>query len=110
MTATFKTLLCGCLAAIGLIAAGPQTSHAQAPFGLSVNVGPAGLSYQQGYPGIVAPAVPPLPGPAVCATPAPVITGVPAPYVYPRAYYGYGRAYVAPYRGWHHSRYHHRWH
>jgi hypothetical protein len=110
MTRTFTSLLFTGIAALGLTVANPQTSHAQTPFGLQLNVGPAAFNYQQGYgygyPSTVAPYIP---APRL-AVPAPIMT---APYAgYARPYgcyypsYRYG-GYVGNYRGgyhWHHHR------
>jgi hypothetical protein len=100
------TILCGSVAALSL--AIPQNAQAQAPFGVQLNVGPAGFSYQQGYPAPGAYAVPPpgayaVPGPALAPVPV-----VPPPYVYARPYYPYypyvRPAVVVPYRGYYYRR------
>ncbi len=106
MTRTFATLLFGGVAALGLTLASPQQAPAQTPFGVQLNVGPAGFAYQQGY---ATPVVPAYPNTGVYGVPAPVapVVTVPAPYVYPRPYYPY----YPQYRGWnnwHHYGHYHR--
>ena len=97
-----RYLSLGMLSLAGFLTS-PAASQAQTPVGVQVQVGPAAISYQQGYSYVAPPYVVPTPGPVVVTPPVVVRS----PIIYP--WYWDGYRWIRR-EHWEHRHFHHGYH